>query len=481
MSMLGFSCTVMITWEGVLLNGGYAGSVYAYLVVWLGTLAVFATMGELASISQGPNFWRPVPLGFHACSSVMSKILELSNSPACLSESILIGLGWTTVIGWQAAVASGGFLAGSLVTGLIGLNHPQYTAKPWQILLLFYAFIFFSVFINTVISRALPKIEGLILIIHVLGFFGILIPLVYMAPHTSAHDVFTVFLNGGGFATQGLSTLVGMLGPMSEEIHNATVVVPQAMIFSIALNGILGFGMLIAALFCLGDVDTVLAAPYAFMAIFQQAVQSNGGATAMAAIVTILTICALISFVASASRMTWSFARDRGLPFWKYLSKVDRRTSIPLISIGLTTVISCLLALIILGSSVAFNDVLSLTVSSLFTSYLIGNGLLLYRRVTGSIDPYDPNSEALTNVANTERLSWGRWKLQEPFGTIVNAFGCAFMLVILFFSFWPTVVNPNAQLMNFSSLMMGSVVIFSVLYYLVWARKVYTGPVIEIF
>jgi choline transport protein len=140
-----------------------------------------------------------------------------------------------------------------------------------------------------------------------------------------------------------------------------------------------------------------------------------------------------------------------------------------------------LLALIILGSSVAFNDVVSLTVSSLFVSYLTGNSLLLYRRVTGSIDPYDPNSEALTNVANTERLSWGRWKIPEPFGTIINAFGCAFMLVILFFSFWPTMVDPQAQFMNFSSLMIGSVVIFSVLYYLFWARKVYTGPVIEIF
>jgi choline transport protein len=114
---------------------------------------------------------------------------------------------------------------------------------------------------------------------------------------------------------------------MSEEIHNAAVIVPQAMIFSIALNGILGFGMLLAALFCVGDVETVLTAPYAFMAIFQQAVRSNGGATAMAAIITVLTICALISLNASASRMTWSFARDRGLPFWKYLSKVNLPSS----------------------------------------------------------------------------------------------------------------------------------------------------------
>ena len=86
--------------------------------------------------------------------------------------------------------------------------------QPWQAVLLFYATLFFGVFINTVVSRALPKIEGIILIFHVLGFFAILIPLVYMAPHGSAKDVFTVFMNGGGFETQGLSFMVGLVGPI---------------------------------------------------------------------------------------------------------------------------------------------------------------------------------------------------------------------------------------------------------------------------
>jgi choline transport protein len=111
---------------------------------------------------------------------------------------------------------------------------------------------------------------------------------------------------------------------MSEEIKNASRVVPGAMIFSLIMNGLLGFGMLLAILFCLGDVDTVLLTPtgYPFMAIFQQGVKSLGGATAMSAIITALVVCATISVVASASRMTWSFARDRGLPGWKWLSKV---------------------------------------------------------------------------------------------------------------------------------------------------------------
>lgn len=82
--------------------------------------------------------------------------------------------------------------------------------------------------------------------------------------------------------------------------------------------------MLIAVLFCLGDIDSALETPtgYPFMEIFLQATESRAGSTAMVAIVTTLQICAAIAFLAGSSRMTWSFARDHGLPGWRYLSKV---------------------------------------------------------------------------------------------------------------------------------------------------------------
>ncbi len=111
---------------------------------------------------------------------------------------------------------------------------------------------------------------------------------------------------------------------MSEEIQNASTVVPRSMITSVILNGVLGFGMLIAVLFCVGDIDSVLHTPtgYPFMQIFLRATNSIGASTLMATLVTVLSICATIGFLASSSRMTWAFARDRGLPGWRYLSKV---------------------------------------------------------------------------------------------------------------------------------------------------------------
>ena len=80
-------------------------------------------------------------------------------------------------------------------------------------MLLMWASLVVAVFLNTVVSNFLPKIEGFILIFHVVGFFAILIPLTYLAPpssHGTAADVFTKFLNNGGWATQGLSFWVGI-------------------------------------------------------------------------------------------------------------------------------------------------------------------------------------------------------------------------------------------------------------------------------
>ena len=111
---------------------------------------------------------------------------------------------------------------------------------------------------------------------------------------------------------------------MSEEIHNPSIIVPRSIMLSVILNGILGFAMTIAVLFCIGDIDAALSTNtgYPFMEIFMQATKSVAGSAAMAAIITVLALCATVGLLASTSRMFWSFARDRGLPGWRTLQTV---------------------------------------------------------------------------------------------------------------------------------------------------------------
>ena len=111
----------------------------------------------------------------------------------------------------------------------------------------------------------------------------------------------------------------------AEEIENAAVIVPWSMIATVIINGVLGFAILIAILFCIGDIDSALTTPtgYPFIAIFVQATNSNAGASAMTAIVVGVLILGSIGVLTTASRMLWAFARDNGVPASKYISRVS--------------------------------------------------------------------------------------------------------------------------------------------------------------
>lgn len=111
---------------------------------------------------------------------------------------------------------------------------------------------------------------------------------------------------------------------MCEEIINATTVVPRAMMFSIAVNGILGFAITVAICFCLGDIETALESPtgFPFLEMFSRATNNLGSATAMAVLIELLIVSCHISIMAAASRMMWAFARDFGLPGSRYLNRV---------------------------------------------------------------------------------------------------------------------------------------------------------------
>jgi choline transport protein len=93
------------------------------------------------------------------------------------------------------------------------LNNPDFVGTGWQGTFVVWAVLLSCVIINVFISGALPIIEVLVLVVHVLGFFGILIPLVYLAPsHNSAKTVFATFNNQYGWSSQVLSFLIGLQG-----------------------------------------------------------------------------------------------------------------------------------------------------------------------------------------------------------------------------------------------------------------------------
>jgi choline transport protein len=65
------------------------------------------------------------------------------------------------------------------------------------------------------------------------------------------------------------------------------------------------------------------------------------------------------------------------------------------------------------------------------------------------------------------------------FGPIVNVIGLIYTFITLFFSFWPSTAQVMPVTMNWSILLLGGSLIFSVLFYLVWGKKSYKWPIVD--
>lgn len=177
--------------------------VWQYILVWCGTLSTFMTMAELASMA-------PTAGGQYHWVSMLA--------PKFARNFLGYITGWTTVLAWVATVASGGFLTASMIQAVSLVNWPSYASvfASWQGTLISWAVILVCIFFNTVVGRFLPKVEGSFMVLHVLGFFAILIPLVYYAPKASAAEVFgasTGYQNNGMWPTYGISFMIGTVSP----------------------------------------------------------------------------------------------------------------------------------------------------------------------------------------------------------------------------------------------------------------------------
>ncbi|KAI1312016.1 amino acid/polyamine transporter I [Xylaria venustula] len=499
LSIFGFSCFILATWKTILglfteafENGGPAALPWGFPIVWISSLSVYLCLGEMASIapiSGGPYFWVAIlaPRKYERFCGYLT--------------------GWLTSLAWVATLAMGSIFTATIIQGLIILNYPEYELQKFHGTLLAWTVIVVCILVNTVVAGLLPLLKELILFTHVLGSVAILIVLVYISPHNSAEDVFFRPLNEGLGSAQGISYLVGFIGNVATfvEIENPAVNVPQAMFTAVILNGSAGWAMLIAILFCLGDIDSVLNTPtgYPFIQILYDGV-GRAGATAMTILILVIIWCAVIRFASTASRMVWAFARDRGLPFHRFIGKVHPRTRIPILATVVVTLTPCLLNLIYIASSTAFNDLISISVSSLYASYLLPCSFLLWRRVTGQIRPHRPRGERdlerpmgrsedpnmlyqLTLEENDDSgilvvervLEWGPWFVPGLLGTLNNAYACVFCVWVLFWGIWPPTTPVTAENMNYSVVITGSVMIFAVARYFSGGKVEYRGTLVD--
>lgn len=116
-----------------------------------------------------------------------------------------------SVLAWQAGAASGSFLTGTIIQGLITIRDPNYEPQNWQGTLFVFAMIAVIYFFNVYAASWMPRIQNLLLALHLLCWVIIVVVLFAMAPHNSAKRVFTEFHNGGDWPAMGVSLMIGQI------------------------------------------------------------------------------------------------------------------------------------------------------------------------------------------------------------------------------------------------------------------------------
>jgi amino acid transporter len=246
---------------------------------------------------------------------------------------------------------------------------------------------------------------------------------------------------------------------MSDEVKDAERKIPRSMVLSVLINGVMAWVTVIVLLFCIGDPVKALESPtgYPVIEILYNATGSKVGTSVLMAMLSFTGVVAMFSALASVSRLTWAFARDRGLPFPKFFGSVHPQLRIPLNSLLLVAAVVILLQLINIGSSSALFAILSLATLALYVSYFIPILFVLLHKMRGS------------------PIAYGPFRLGK-LGYAVNIFALCFCVFIIVWLPFPPLLPVTAMNMDYAGPVFGAVLIWALFDWFVWGCKRFVLP-----
>lgn len=248
---------------------------------------------------------------------------------------------------------------------------------------------------------------------------------------------------------------------MSDEVKRARVRVPRSMIFSVVVNATMQFLYMITVLFCIGDVERVSASTLPIIEVYYQATGSRAATNLFVFMFIFAIFVSFFNIFASVSRLVWAFSRDNGLPFSNFFAKVHPRFRMPINALCLVAICLCLLAIINIGSSTAFNAFLSLPALALYISYFFPIFFLFWRRFS---------SHKLSPIL------WGPFKLGKA-GPLVNMGAMTYIVFVLIWMPFPSMLPVDRWNMNYAGPIAGGVIIAAGLDWCINGRKRFNVPV----
>ncbi|KAJ5296693.1 uncharacterized protein N7443_007586 [Penicillium atrosanguineum] len=466
LSMLGLAFAILNSWTALsaslslsLPSGGPASVVWGLVTAGICSLCMAASLAEFLSAyptAGGQYHWVAV-ISWEKWMPLLSWIT-----------------GWVNCSGWVALVATGGLLGSQLVLGCISLMNPSYESERWHQFLIYIAYNILGFLINTFGNKILPMFNKAAFTWSLCGFAIICITVLSCSSgdYNSGDFVFRDFINETGWP-DGIAWLLGLLqgglgvtgfdgvAHMIEEIPNPSVEGPKIMIACVGIGTVTGVIFLVVLLFVAGDIEPIInSAAGPLLAILKNATQNNAGAICLLIFPLVCMLFATTAIMTTSSRMCYAFARDGGLPFSPYFSQIHPKLKVPLHSLYLNLALVIVFGLIFLGSSSAFNAIVSASVVWLDLSYGIPIAIHMLRgRNTLPERPF-----VLPNI-----LGW-----------ILNTISVVYILITTVLFLFPPDLPATGSNMNYCVAAFAIVVIISSITWFADGRKNYVGPRIEV-
>ncbi|EIW74256.1 APC amino acid permease [Coniophora puteana RWD-64-598 SS2] len=446
-------------------TGGPAVMVWGWIIVSVATMLVGLAMGEVCSAhptSGGPYFWAAM-------------LSDPKDAP--LASWIT---GWFNLLG-QVAVTTGISFACANFISTAATFGTSFEPNANTVIGVYAAVLFSQGMINTFGVHLLKYLNNISVWWHAVGTTSLVIAVLARAPtHQSAKWVFTTFLDGTGVdgaegwgarASHAYVAVIGILlaqytltgfdasAHMTEETQNAAMAGSLGIVMAIGVSAVLGFFLLLGLLFSIQDLNAVLDSPTGepVAQIFLDAVGEKGAIVLMVIVIGAMYFCGTFS-ITSNSRMMFAFARDGGIPGHTFFRKVDSKRGSPVRTVWLACTLSFILGLPSLGSSVAFSAATSIATIGLYISYGVPIALrVIYRK----------------------RFVRGPFHL-GPFSLPVAIAAVAWIACIAIVFILPQANPVNSQTLNYAIVAVGIVIVYSVGFWLISARKWFTGPVKQI-
>lgn len=361
-----------------------------------------------------------------------------------------------------------------LILGMAVYWHPTYTPQPYQSFLVFQASNLLFTAYNIGVLRWAPWTHTVGLFFSLLLGFSIFVAcLAEASPKADSATVWTTFVNEGSGWPSGVVFLTGLVNPnfayvgidgavhLAEDALNAATAVPWALIAAVGIGFVTAFPFVVAMFYCISDPGAILESPVPIFGIFEQALKSGTGATAMTSLIVVTGFFALNATQQTSSRLTWSFARDGGLIFSKQIGHVNTRLGVPVWALLFNAFVVFVMGCIYLGSQTAFNAIIGTCMILMHTSIAFP---ILFLMLSGRSERFLPRK--------------GSWNM-GVFGWVFNFFAVIWAPIVAIFYCFPTTNPTTSGMMNYASAVLGVFALCAVVNWFVYANKRYSGPKID--